>query len=88
MLLAYLLNSKAEKSLKKSGYRYVEYGTYHLPKGTRSDDSSMTLCLADSIGTVKKIDYEDIMNRFWEWYKCSKYKIPISLYYLFIKKMK
>lgn len=49
------------------------YGTYHFPKGTWSDDSSMMLCLADSIGIVKNIDYEDIMKRFCSWYKNGKY---------------
>lgn len=65
---------KSREELKKNPIvDMIGYGTYHLPKGTWSDDSSMMLCLADSIGTVKKIDYEDIMNRFWEWYKYSKY---------------
>lgn len=49
------------------------YGTYSLPKGSWSDDSSMMLCLADSIGQQKKMDYEDIMKRFWAWFKHSKY---------------
>ena len=49
------------------------YGTYNLPKGSRSDDSSMMLCLADSIGKLSDIDYEDIMKRFWDWFKYSKY---------------
>lgn len=49
------------------------FGTFYLPKGSWSDDSSMMLCLADSIGIQGRIDYEDIMSRFWEWYKNSKY---------------
>ena len=49
------------------------YGTYKLPKGSWSDDSSMMLCLADSIGKLRGIDYEDIMKRFWDWFKHSKY---------------
>lgn len=48
-------------------------GAYNLPKGSWSDDSSMMLCLADSIGRLKGIDYEDIMKRFWDWFKHSKY---------------
>lgn len=51
----------------------IGYGTYNLPKGSWSDDSSMMLCLADSIGKLKGIDYEDIMKRFWDWFKHSKY---------------
>lgn len=49
------------------------YGTYNLPKGSWSDDSGMMLCLADSIGKLSGIDYEDIMKRFWDWFKHSKY---------------
>ena len=51
----------------------IGYGTYNLPKGSWSDDSSMMLCLADSIGKTEGIVYEDIMKRFWNWYKHSKY---------------
>ncbi|MBQ5471090.1 MAG: ADP-ribosylglycohydrolase family protein [Treponema sp.] len=49
------------------------YGTYNLPKGTWSDDSSMMLCLADSIGKLKTVDYEDIMKRFSEWLYAHHY---------------
>ena len=43
------------------------YGTYNLPEGTWSDDTSMTLCLADSIGETGGINYTDIMRRFHDW---------------------
>ncbi|MGB4381424.1 MAG: ADP-ribosylglycohydrolase family protein, partial [Bacillota bacterium] len=33
------------------------YGTYNQPAGTWSDDTSMTLCLVDSL--IKGLDYED-----------------------------
>ena len=49
------------------------YGTYNLPKGSWSDDSSMMLCLADSIGNTKGIDYEDIMKNFSDWLFKHKY---------------
>lgn len=49
------------------------YGTYNLPKGSWSDDSSMTLCLAESIGRLKGIDYEDVMKNFYAWYKHSNF---------------
>ena len=51
----------------------VGYGTYNLPKGSWSDDSSMMLCLADSFVEKEGLDYEDIMKRFWDWFKHSKY---------------
>lgn len=51
----------------------IGYGTYNLPKGSWSDDSSMTLCLAESIGRLKGIDYEDVMKNFYYWFKHSKF---------------
>lgn len=51
----------------------IGYGTYNLPKGSWSDDSSMTLCLAESIGHLKGIDYEDVMKNFYDWFKHSKF---------------
>lgn len=64
-----LRNELKEKPVKDM----LGYGTYNLPKGSWSDDSSMILCLADSIGKLKSIDYEDIMKRFWKWCRHSKY---------------
>ena len=51
----------------------IGYGTYNLPRGSWSDDSSMMLCLADSIGNIKGIDYEDIMKKFSAWLFKHKY---------------
>ena len=58
---------------KKPVTDMIGYGTYNLPKGSWSDDSSMTLCLAESIGRLKGIDYDDIMKNFYGWYKHSKF---------------
>ncbi len=44
-----------------------EYGTHKQPKGTWSDDTSMTLCTLASISEKKAIDEEDIMKRFGWW---------------------
>lgn len=49
------------------------YGTYNLPKGSWSDDSSMTLCLAERIARLKGIDYNDIMRNFSLWFKYAKF---------------
>ncbi len=49
------------------------YGTYNLPKGSWSDDSSMLLCLAESIGRLGIIDYDDIMQNFLDWFKKAKF---------------
>ena len=44
-----------------------EYGTYNQPKGTWSDDSSMTIATMTSIINRKGIDYTDIMDEFCNW---------------------
>ena len=49
------------------------HGSFNLPKGSWSDDSSMTLCLAESIGRLGKIDYDDIMRNFYAWLRHSKF---------------
>lgn len=41
------------------------FGTHHQPAGTWSDDSSMALCLMDSL--CRGLDYEDMMERFFRW---------------------
>jgi len=41
------------------------YGTFHQPAGTWSDDTSLTICLADSL--QHGLDYFDIMNHFRKW---------------------
>ena len=42
-----------------------EYGTYNQPKGSWSDDSSLTLCLADSL--TKGFDLKDMAQQFINW---------------------
>lgn len=42
------------------------FGTYHQPKGTWSDDSTMTLCLIESL--LNGVDYPDIFNKFSLWF--------------------
>lgn len=49
------------------------YGTYNMPPGTWSDDSSMTLAALDSIREKRKIDSDDIMQRFVDWYENGAY---------------
>jgi ADP-ribosylglycohydrolase len=41
------------------------FGTYNQPPGTWSDDSSLTLCLADSL--CDGFDVQDIANTFCKW---------------------
>ncbi|MBR3155982.1 MAG: ADP-ribosylglycohydrolase family protein, partial [Methanobrevibacter sp.] len=49
------------------------HGTYDMPKGTWSDDSSMTLATMQSIVQKDGIDYEDIMKEFSLFVHESKY---------------
>ena len=62
-----------EALMKKPVKTMTGYGTYNLPKGSWSDDSSMMLCLAESIGRLKTLDYDDIMKNFSAWFNESKF---------------
>ncbi|WP_319001581.1 ADP-ribosylglycohydrolase family protein [Clostridium sp. CS001] len=47
------------------------YGTHNQKAGTWSDDTSMTLCLLDSLS--KGLDYKDIMDKFLKWINDAEY---------------
>lgn len=49
-----------------------EGGTYEMPKGTWSDDTSMSLATLDSLAN-NIIDYDDIMANFCDWINKAKY---------------
>lgn len=49
------------------------YGSYDVPKGSWSDDSSMMLATMDSIMASNGVDYNDMMTKFSEWISFSKY---------------
>ncbi|MBR6024184.1 MAG: ADP-ribosylglycohydrolase family protein [Methanobrevibacter sp.] len=49
------------------------YGTYNMPPGTWSDDSSMTIATMASIVNKKTIDYDDMMREFLDWIENGKY---------------
>lgn len=49
-----------------------EGGTYNMPKGTWSDDTSMSLATLDSLASGK-VDYNDIMIGFCDWFDTAKY---------------
>ncbi len=48
-------------------------GTFNLPPGSWSDDSSLTLATCDSIRKWNKISVEDIRTRFLMWYTLGRY---------------
>ena len=43
------------------------FGTFNLPAGSWTDDSSLTLALLESIRRTGGIDYKDIMDNFVNW---------------------
>ena len=49
------------------------YGTYNMPPGTWSDDSSMAIATMASIVNRQGIDYNDLMCEFIEWVDNGKY---------------
>lgn len=49
------------------------YGTYDVPAGSWSDDTSMTLCLLASIARLGHIDYTDIISNFVGWMNEAKF---------------
>lgn len=53
----------------------VGYGTHNQPKGTWSDDTSMTLALCDSIRICGGLDISDIRKRFCAWFYDGAYTI-------------
>ena len=63
--------NKREKLKQKPVIDMIGNGTYNLPAGTWSDDSSMTLCLMDSLSNG--LDYDDIMRKFQAWLVDGEY---------------
>ncbi len=63
----------AERMRKDPCKDMVGYGTYNLPPGTWSDDSSLTFCLAESL--TNGYDLKDIAGRFIRW-KYEAYWTP------------
>ena len=51
----------------------IGHGSYDMPAGTFSDDSSMVLATMNSICKTKSIDYENIQNEFLKWLFEGKY---------------
>ena len=66
--------SRTRDDLKKNPITgMVGGGLHQQPAGFWSDDSSMTLCLADSIGKVGYYHTHDIMARFDDWGRNGAY---------------
>lgn len=64
---------KSRESLKKHPVKNMrEYGTYDVPAGAWSDDTSMSLAALDVIADGK-VDWDAVMLGFGEWYYRDKY---------------
>lgn len=50
----------------------IGFGTYNLPAGCWSDDTSMALCALHSL-SKGFLDFHDIMNNFYKWYYHNKF---------------
>lgn len=73
-ILGVPVESKTREELKKNPVKdFLEYGIHNQPKGTWSDDTSMTIATMQSIINKNGIDYKDMMSQFVEWYKNGKY---------------
>ncbi len=60
--------------IKQNPIQKVEgYGTYNMPPGTWSDDSSMALATLVSLREKKGVDCRDIMERFAAWTDSGEY---------------
>ncbi len=47
-------------------------GPFHLEPGEWTDDTSMALCLADSLIACRDLDEDDLMRRFCRWYRVGE----------------
>lgn len=56
-----------EKLRENSVHKMLGFGSHDVPKGTWSDDTSMTLCTLNSIAQKGKIDLEDNILEFSKW---------------------
>jgi ADP-ribosyl-[dinitrogen reductase] hydrolase len=57
--------SSREKMKSNPAKGMTGYGTYHQPKGTWSDDSSLTFCLAESL--VNGYNLKNLSEKFIKW---------------------
>lgn len=65
---------KSREELKRNPITdMIGEGTYNTPKGTWSDDTSMTLATMDAIITTKTIDTNSMASNFLKWFRNAEY---------------
>ena len=62
-----------EKLMQHPTTQMLGYGSHDVPKGSWSDDSSMTFATIDAIINDKEINCNTIATNFLEWMKNAKY---------------
>ena len=62
-----------EKLMENPVTEMIGFKSHDVPKGSWSDDTSLTLATMDSIIEKKEIDTEDMATKFLEWMKEYKY---------------
>ena len=67
-----------ERLLKHPVTKMLCFGTHNAPAGSWSDDTSMTIATMDSFIEKHKFDYQDIMEKWYEWAVHYKYT-PFNL---------
>jgi len=70
------LGTTLEFSARDSGPPLTDMiggGPFQLPAGVWTDDTSMALALAESLGGRRSLDPADLMNRFVNWWRCGVY---------------
>lgn len=64
---------KRESLIENPVTSMTGYGTYDVPSGVWSDDTSMVLATMDSFIKRKRVDYNDMADRFCDWVNNAKY---------------
>ena len=65
---------KSREELRRNPITEMVYcDIYDKPAGAWTDDTSMTLCMLDSIRTLGRVDAEDIMDAFVDWMYENRY---------------
>ena len=59
--------------IKNPVTKMIGYETHNMPRGTWSDDTSLTLATLTSITNSQGFDWDDIMNEFAQWFYNGKY---------------
>jgi len=55
-------------------------GSYNVPEGVWSDNTSMTLATMDSIAKTKQINYNDMADKFCQWLIKKEYTTINSVF--------